>query len=97
MRFNCLDLYAERTRNPAVCERLDGEDEQARTLRDFCIAGVAVARREPALCERPRDIRARDSCYMMLVVERSADHALCAKIKNVTLREVCAKEAINSE
>ena len=97
MRFNCLDLYAERTRNPEVCERLDGEDEQARTLRDFCIAGVAVARHEPALCERPRDMRARDSCYMMLVVERPADRALCARISNLTAREACVENADSSE
>ena len=97
VRFNCLALYAERTRDTAPCERVDSGAGQNRALRDSCIAGVAVARHEPALCERARDLRIRDGCYMMLVFAQPTDPALCAKIENVTLREACVEEAENSE
>ena len=89
VRFNCLSVFAERTGDTAPCERVDGGGGQGRTLRDACIAGVAVVRREAALCERAQEPNVRDTCYMMLVVERSGDPRLCARIKNTTLRQVC--------
>lgn len=91
VRFNCLALYAEHRRDPAPCVRIAGDDKEARTLRESCIAGVAVARGDPSLCERATLPATRDACLMMVVTRAGADPALCAEIANPAIRDSCAQ------
>lgn len=91
VRFQCLSLYAERRLDPAPCARIDAGASAAerQALQQACVAGVAIAAGDPALCEEAGIAALRDSCLMMLVTERGADRALCARIENDLLREAC--------
>jgi len=95
VRFQCLSTYAERISDPAPCTRIDTGTtaEETQALRESCVAGVAIARRDPALCKGFTTPALSDSCYMMLVVEAGADPALCDRIQHVVLRRACREPA----
>ncbi|MBT8454738.1 MAG: hypothetical protein KJO15_01410 [Alphaproteobacteria bacterium] len=69
--FNCIGRYGEITQDPDVCGLIpEGHDElSAVAVREACIAGVAVAANQPALCEGLSDDMAR-ACRT-LVEERN--------------------------
>lgn len=89
-RFHCLSLYAEHSGDPAPCARIVAEADQVMVLRGACIGGTAVANDAPELCASAGHPTLRDSCYLMLVMEKGADAALCAEIVNPKLRRICA-------
>lgn len=91
VRFQCLSLYAERTEDAAPCARIDSGADPAETrlLRQSCVAGVAIKRGDPALCDDPAVGALRDSCLLTMVTERGADPALCGRIENGALRDAC--------
>lgn len=91
VRFNCISLYAERSGEAAACGRIAAGDRETQALRDSCVAGVAVAGREPELCERAELPEVRDSCYAMLVIRSGADAALCERVANPALKSACAE------
>ena len=89
VRFHCLSLYAEQTLDPSPCGRIVAVNGEALTLQESCISGVAMARRDPALCDRVTTGEIRDSCYMMLVVQFGASPENCDKIHNSILKSSC--------
>ena len=91
VRFNCLSLYAERTLDPAPCERIVTGDQETQALRDACVSGVAIARRDPGLCRQAGLSVIRDSCYMMLVVQFGADPSICEQIEDSVLKSSCGE------
>lgn len=52
----------------ATCERNAGYGEHGLILRDACVAGVAMARREMALCLQIKPSGIRDTCHMMCML-----------------------------
>jgi hypothetical protein len=62
VRFQCISLYAERAEDESACRLLVGSDHRAQIGRDACVAGVAVASIEPALCEQVESTALADSC-----------------------------------
>ena len=64
---------------------------EGQAMRDACLSGVAIARREPAGCEMVESPVIRDSCYMMLVVQFGADRKVCGQIRNETLKQACGE------
>ena len=87
----CLSLYAERTRDAGPCQRIAQASPEGQAMRDACLSGVAIARREPAGCEMVESPVIRDSCYMMLVVQFGADPKVCGQIRNETLKQACGE------
>jgi hypothetical protein len=92
VRFQCLSLYAEHNRDPAACARIEARDMQGQALRDSCVAGVAFLREEPGLCAGLTLPEVRDACYVKLVLEAGADGALCGRIENAVLKQVCIED-----
>ena len=90
VRFHCLSRYAEHSLDPAPCARIATEDPETLTLRDACIAGVAVARRDPEVCGGAELPALRNACYMLLVMDHGADPAYCARIEGDVLKEACS-------
>jgi hypothetical protein len=90
--FQCLSLYAEHSRDPAACERIEARDTQGQALRDSCVAGVAFLREEPGLCAGLTLPELRDACYVKLVLEAGADAALCGRVENAVLKQVCIED-----
>jgi hypothetical protein len=97
VRFNCLSLYAERSLDPASCELIEIGDKETQALRDACVSGVAIAQRDPDLCEEARLPVMRDACYMNLVVQFAADPTLCGRIANKTLHDACTADPVSAE
>ena len=89
VRFHCFSLYAERSLDPDYCKRIVFGEEQTNAMRAACVSGVAAARRDPALCEQIELTAARDSCYLMLVVQFQADPSFCRRITESTVRNAC--------
>ena len=89
VRFQCLSLYAEHSRDMSPCERITATDGSGEAMRDACKSGVAIAARQPDLCDRVAGSGLRDSCYMMLVVQFGSDLAFCDKIHNPELKSAC--------
>jgi hypothetical protein len=89
VRFICLSLYAERSRDPAPCRRIAPGDREAQALRDACVSGVAIARGDPELCEEASLAASRDACILLLVLDHGADPANCARLTEPALQSVC--------
>jgi hypothetical protein len=89
VRFNCLTLYAERSLDPAPCRRILAQDRETQALRDACVSGVAIARRDPDLCEQASLPLIRDSCLMLLVRQHGFDPAVCERIAETKLKAAC--------
>ena len=87
-----MALYAEHSRDPADCEGIEARDTQGQALRDSCVAGVAFLREEPGLCAGLALPVVRDACYVKLVLEAGADAALCGRIENAVLKQVCTED-----
>ena len=86
VRFHCLSLYAEQSLDTSPCERIVVDNGETVALQESCVSGVAMARREPALCDRVTTGEIRDSCYFMLVVRFAASLENCEKIQNGILK-----------
>ncbi len=89
VRFNCISLYAERSADPAPCERIPIRNNRMLLLRDSCIAGVAAATRSPQLCEQVQLAVVRDGCFLTQVVEFDGAAELCARITKTAVKELC--------
>ena len=89
VRFNCISLYAERSADPAPCERIPIRNNRMLLLRDSCIAGVAAATRSPQLCEQVQLAVVRDGCILTQVVEFDGAAELCARITKTAVKELC--------
>ena len=89
VRFNCISLYAERSADPAPCERIPIRNNRMLLLRDSCIAGVAAATRSPQLCEQVQLAVVRDGCFLTQVVEFDGAAELCARITKTVVKELC--------
>ncbi len=89
VRFNCISLYAERSADPAPCERIPIRNNRMLLLRDSCIAGVAAATRSPQLCEQVQLVVVRDGCFLTQVVEFDGATELCARITKTAVKELC--------
>lgn len=97
VRFNCLSLYAEHAGEAATCERIAEYGEDGPTLRDACIVGVAMARREVALCLQIKPSGIRDTCHMMYMLRFGADPDTCSHIANSALHHICIEHAPKPE
>jgi hypothetical protein len=95
VRFNCLNLYAEHTLDTAPCDQIDAGSatDEARTLRQSCVAGVAVKAADPRICQTVTHPALRDSCYTMIVTEAGGDPALCGRVVSEVLRRSCQEAA----
>ena len=89
VRNYCLSLYAEHTLDTRPCWRIEAGAHETQALRDACLSGVAIARRDPGSCEPIRVPVFRDSCIMMLVVQFGADRSHCEQIENPVLKRSC--------
>jgi hypothetical protein len=89
VRFNCLALYAEHSRDPGPCALIDAAAGDEQALQDACIAGVAVARGDLELCETAKLSVLRDACMMTLITEHDLDRTLCERITEPTLKSAC--------
>lgn len=89
VRFNCVSLYAEQTRDPAVCAVIPvDEGTPPGTLRETCRAGLAVTMNDPELCAGFTTPNLADACFFQMVMT-GADAALCERIENPTLKGAC--------
>ena len=90
VRWPCVALYADYADDPSHCGILPAsEDVPASVSRDLCQVQLAVARREPALCEGLATPNLADGCFYQLV-ETGGDPALCERIANPEVKTVCA-------
>lgn len=90
VRWPCVALFADRADDPALCRILPADgDVLASVSHDLCRVHLAVARRDPALCEGLATPNLGDGCYYQLV-ETGGDPALCERIANPEVRSVCA-------
>lgn len=92
VRFQCISLYAERTKDPEPCALLTGSDMRPQTFHDTCVAGVAIAIVDPALCEQLETAKLTDSCLVQLVLERGADRSLCERVGTPFLKDACLRK-----
>lgn len=89
VRNHCLALYAEHTLDTRPCWRIAAGAHETQVLRDACLSGVAIARRDPGLCKPISIPVIRDSCFMTLVVQFGADRGNCEQIENPVLKSSC--------
>lgn len=92
VRFNCISLFAERNATPEACRLIRSDDPEGVILQNACVAGVAVATRDPAICDEVDQPELADACFTQLVLERGGDIALCQRIQNPLLRDACLGE-----
>lgn len=97
VRWPCVALYADYADDPSQCDILPAsEDVPASVSRDLCQVQLAVARRDPALCEGLATPNLADGCFYQLV-ETGGDTALCERIANPEVQTVCALDTENLE
>ena len=90
VRWPCVALYADYADDPSHCAILPAsEDVPASVSQDLCQVQLAVARRDPALCEGLATPNLADGCFYQLV-ETGADPELCERIANPEVKTVCA-------
>ena len=90
VRWPCVALYADYADDPSHCAILPAsEDVPASVSRDLCQVQLAVARRDPALCDGLATPNLADGCFYQLV-ETGGDPALCERIANPEVKTVCA-------
>lgn len=90
VRWRCVALYADQADDPSLCAILTAsEDVPASVSQDFCHVQLAIARRDPTLCDGLTTPNVSDGCYLELV-ETGGDPALCHHIANPDVRAVCA-------
>ena len=89
VRWQCVALYAEHAGDPALCRIIpDDEMVPAGLARDLCRVHLALSLREAALCEGLSTPNLGDACYLQFV-ETGGDPALCDRIVNPVLKDVC--------
>jgi hypothetical protein len=89
VRFNCISLYAERARDPAICALIPAEDSAPPgVLQETCRVGLAIVLNDPEICAGLATPNLGDACLLQMV-EAGADTALCARIENAALRAAC--------
>ena len=92
VRFNCVSLYAEQARDPAICALIPTEDSAPPgVLQETCRIGLAIVLNEPELCEGLATPNLGDACFLQMV-EAGADKALCARIENAIIKSACGGE-----
>ena len=90
VRWPCVALYADYADDPSLCGILPAsKDVPASVSQDLCHVQLAMARRDPALCEGLATPNLADGCFYQLV-ESGGDPALCERIANPEVRTVCA-------
>lgn len=90
VRWPCVALYADYADDPSLCAILPAsEDVPASVSQDLCHVQLAVARRDPSLCEGLATPNLADGCFYQLV-ETGGDPALCERIANPEVKTVCA-------
>ena len=90
VRWPCVALYADYADDPSLCAILpESEDVPASVSQDLCQVQLAVARRDPALCDGLATPNLADGCFYQLV-ETGGDPALCERIANPEVKTVCA-------
>ena len=92
VRFQCISLFAERSGTPEACRLIRSDDPTGATLQNACVAGVAIATRDPAICEEVDQPGLADACFVQLVLERGGDISLCQRVQNPLLRDACLGE-----
>ena len=92
VRFQCISLFAERSGTPEACRLISSDDPEGAILQNACIAGVAIATRDPAICEDVDQPDLADTCFTQLVLERGGDVSLCQRVQNPLLRDACLGE-----
>ena len=92
VRFQCVSLYAEQARDPAICALIPAEDSvPAGVLQETCRIAVAIIRHEPEICAGLVTPNLGDACYLQMV-EAGADEAICERIENPILKGACGGE-----
>ncbi len=92
VRFHCISLFAERSGTPQACRLIGSDDPEGAILQNACVAGVAVANRDPDICEEVDQADLADACFVQLVLEHGHDLSLCQRVQNPQLRDACLGE-----
>ena len=92
VRFQCISLFAERSGTPETCRLIGSDDPEGAILQNACVAGAAIANRDPAICEEVDQPGLADACFVQLVLERGGDISLCQRVQNPQLRDACLGE-----
>ena len=74
---NCFFHLAARNKNESYCDLVSSE----LGYRDMCLSGVAVAKRDLALCRSIGGVLQRDDCLSDIAILQS-DHSLCNEMKD---------------
>ena len=92
VRFQCVSLYAEHARDPAICAVIPAEDSVPEgVFQETCRVGLAITLNRPELCVGLATPNLGDACYLQMV-EAGADAALCARIENAVIKSACGGE-----
>ena len=92
VRFNCVSLYAEQARDPAICALIPADDSAPPgVLQETCRIGLAITLDDPELCADLTTPNLGDACFLQMV-EAGADAALCQRIENATIKSACGGE-----